>query len=356
MGRRARSRAQQQRLKNMRSAAPASTNDDQRTWYRMKNFVDQPDTAAIYLYGEIGYWGVEAQDFVRDLMGLRVSNIIVHINSPGGEVFDGLAIYHALRDHPANVECRVDGLAASAASFIAMAGNKVVMQRNAQMMIHDASGIEIGNAEDMRTMADLLDMCSDNIADIYAQQGGGTVEQWRAAMKVETWYSAAEAHTAGLCDEVANADDETGEDEAVVPGEEEADALMDKTWDLSLFAFKHEGRDQAPAPAPLAELAPAEEPVEEPAVEASAEPVVEPAPPVDDVAETPAAVEPEPADDAPPETPAETPLAIAAPLAIGDHPTDSWTALTSGLLEPEPTASTVDELFAALLQQKGTPA
>jgi len=359
---RSRSRAQQQRLKNMRSAAPAPTAEETRTWYRMRNFVDQPDTAAIYLYGEIGYWGVEAQDFVRDLMSLRVSNIILHINSPGGEVFDGLAIFHALRDHPATVETRVDGLAASAASFVAMAGDKVVMQRNAQMMIHDASGIEIGNAEDMRTMADLLDMCSDNIADIYAQQAGGTVEQWRAAMKVETWYSAAEAHAAGLCDEVAGADEETSEDTAVVPGEEAADALMDKAWDLSVFAFTYAGREKAPAPKPVAELA-VDEPADE-ADEVPAEPVDgqgdepdAPAEPADEVEDpAPAVDEAEPAE---PETPAGEPLALAepetpAPLTLGDTPADEWTALTRGLLTPAP--STVDELFAALLQQKGTPA
>lgn len=340
MSRRSRSRAQQRRLKNLRSAAPAPTRDEARTWYRMKNFVDQPDTAAIYLYGEIGYWGIEAQDFVRDLMGLRVSNIILHINSPGGEVFDGLAIFHALRDHPATIETRVDGLAASAASFIAMAGDTVVMQRNATMMIHDASGIEIGNADDMRAMADLLDMCSNNIADIYMQQGGGTVEQWRAAMKVETWYSAEEALAVGLCDSVNNADAETDESVAVVPGEEdEPDELMDKAWDLSVFAFTYAGRDKAPAPKLLAELVPAEEPAAVPV--APAEPVAEPA-----VAE--------PAPVAEPETPAEPPVAHLEPPDVPEAPIDPWTALTRGLLQNSP-PSTVDDLLAAL-RKEGTPA
>jgi ATP-dependent protease ClpP protease subunit len=359
---RSRSRAQQQRLKNMRSAVPAPAADEARTWYRMRNFVDAPDTAAIYLYGEIGYWGVEAQDFVRDLMSLRVSHIILHINSPGGEVFDGLAIFHALRDHPATIETRVDGLAASAASFVALAGDTVVMQRNAQMMIHDASGIEIGNAQDMRTMADLLDMCSDNIADIYAQQAGGTVEQWRTAMKVETWYSAAEALAAGLCDEVAGADDETGEDAAVVPGEEATAELMDKAWDLSVFAFTYAGRDKAPGPVPVAELAAAEEPAVEPAVEAVAEPVEEPAAPAEPAEQAADVAEQEPAAEDEPEAPVVEPLAIAeatttpAPLTIGETATDSWTAMTRGLLDTQPAASTVDELFAALLQQKGNAA
>jgi ATP-dependent protease ClpP protease subunit len=259
MSRRSRPRAQQRRLQNLRAArgaAPTAGRGQQpaaRNWYRIVDLVDAPDTAAIYLYEEIGYWGVTAQDFVRDLMGLRVSNIIVHINSPGGDVFDGLAIFHALRDHPANVEVRVDGLAASAASFIAMAGDTVVCQRNAQMMIHDASGICIGNASDMQEMVDLLDRCSDNIADIYAQRAGGTTAQWRAAMQAETWYTGLEAVAAGLADSTADPGEETGEETAVVPGEDDEalDELMNRSWDLSIYTYA--GRAKAPEPRAIAE-------------------------------------------------------------------------------------------------------
>ena len=347
MAKRSRPRAHQRRLQNLRAATNDTKQDAPSTWYSIRNFVDQPDTAAIYLYGEVGYWGVEAQDFVRDLMSLRVANIILHINSPGGEVFDGLAIYHALRDHPATVESRIDGLAASAASFIAMAGDTVVMQRNAQMMIHDASGIEVGNAEDMRTMADLLDMCSDNIADIYAQQAGGTVEQWRAAMKTETWYSAAEALAAGLCDQVNNADEETEEDTAVVPGDEPED-LMDKAWDLSVFAYTYAGREKAPAPPVIAAVV-----EEEPA--AVVEPVVEA---VTETTEADAIEETAPAevDTASAETETasvEEVEVVEPPLVLGPDP-DPWDALTRGLLT-NAAPSTVDELFAAL-QMKGLPA
>jgi ATP-dependent protease ClpP protease subunit len=378
MSRRSRSRAQQKRLQNLRYGAQVKQGEQPKTWYQVKNFVDQPDVAAIYLYGEIGYWGVEAQDFVRDLMSLRVSTIVVHINSPGGEVFDGLAIFHALRDHPATIEVRVDGLAASAASFIAMAGDTVVMQRNAQMMIHDASGIEIGNAQDMRTMADLLDMCSDNIADIYVQQAGGTVELWRTAMQAETWYTAAEALAAGLCDEVAGADDETNEDTAVVPGEDDdADGLMDTAWDLSVFAFKYGGREKAPTPtlpvdaadaavdgtAPVVEPAAATEapvvddaePVTEEVAAAAVEPGTEP---VEAAAEPDAPVvatepdqEPEPALELGDEP--EPPAPASEALVLGDDVPDSWAALTGGLLT-NAAPSTVDDLFAAL--KEGLPA
>lgn len=187
-----------------RGAARPTPAEQPTSWYRIENFIDRPDTAAIYIYEEIGYWGVEAADFVRDLQSVAGLNLEVHINSPGGDVFDGLAIFNALKQHAerAQVTVRIDGLAASAASFIAQAGDIVKISRNAQMMIHDASGMCWGNATDMQTMADLLNKCSDNIADIYAVKAGGTVEAWRAAMKAETWYTGLEAVAAGLADEI----------------------------------------------------------------------------------------------------------------------------------------------------------
>src|SRR5690606_38136643 len=132
------------------------------------------------------------------------------------DVFDGVAIYNALRDHPADVAVRVDGLAASAASFIAQAGDKVTMNRGSQLMIHDAWGLCIGPAADMRETAALLDRVSDTIAGLYAARAGGTVEDWREAMLAESWYSAEEAVEANLADEVVPAkgdsdqDDDTG--------------------------------------------------------------------------------------------------------------------------------------------------
>lgn len=343
MSKNARLRAQR-RMQAMRvTAEQAQQLNEGRTWFRMvTDLVEQPDTAAIYLYDEIGYWGVTAQDFVRDLMGLRVSNIIVHINSPGGEVWDGLAIYHALRDHPANIEARVDGIAASAASFIAMAGDTIVMQRNAQMMIHDAIGFCVGNVTEMQKMVAVLDAASDNIADIYVQQAGGTVESWRDAMREETWYTGPEALTAGLCDEVNNADEETEEPTAAVPGGDDLDALMAKKYDLSVFAYHYKGRDDAPAPqlAATAEPEPTTTPEPAPAAAEPDTPVVTPvtAPPAD---EPPAAAEPEPEPHTNPAEPAEP------------GPTDEWTALLGGLLNDGP--SNVDELLHALMKE-GTSA
>lgn len=190
--------------------------------------------AEIRLYDPIDswgeWWGVSAKEFASTLDGLGdVNEIRLLINSPGGEVFEGIAIANTIRNHPAKVTAIVEGLAASAASFIAVAADELIMARNSELMIHDAWGLVVGNSEDMTKMAGLLDHLSDNIADIYAAKAGGTVADWRAAMKAETWYSASEAVDAGLADRVA---------EDVKP--------KASAHDLSIFTYA--GRAAAPAP------------------------------------------------------------------------------------------------------------
>lgn len=175
-------------------------------WYQIKTPLnvsnEAPKPTEVMIYDEIGFLGVTAQDFVKDLQDIQGA-IDLHINSKGGDVFDGIAIYEALKNRTEPVNVFIDSLAASAASFIAMAGDHISIGRNAQMMIHDAHGIAIGSAKDLKETADLLDKASNNIADIYAQRAGGTVDKWRAAMRDEKWYSADEAVSAGLADEVA---------------------------------------------------------------------------------------------------------------------------------------------------------
>lgn len=169
------------------------------------------DEAEIYLYGEIGFWGVTAADFQRELALVTAKHINLHVNSPGGEVFDGIAIYTLLREHEASVTTYIDGLAASAASFIALAGDRVVIAKSAHMMIHEAMGLAWGYASDLRRQADVLDRLTESIAEIYEDRAGGTVSQWRAAMAEETWYTAAEAVAAGLADEVSGEDGDGAE-------------------------------------------------------------------------------------------------------------------------------------------------
>lgn len=192
--------------------------------------------ASLRLYDPIdswgGEWGVSAKEFADSLDALPddTTEIRLHLNSPGGEVWEGIAITNMLRNHRARVVAVVDGLAASAASVVACAADELVMGRNSQLMIHDAWGLCIGNRDDMLNTSARLDKISDNIASVYAAKAGGTVEQWRDAMLAETWYSAEEAVEQGLADRV----------------EKDAEPADKATFDLSMF--RNAGRDEAPAP------------------------------------------------------------------------------------------------------------
>ena len=155
--------------------------------------------------GEGGWWseGCSAKDFAAKVTGVK-GPIEVHINSGGGEVFDGIAIGNAIRAHKGPVTTVVDGVAASIASVIAQAGQERVVQPGAMLMIHDASTFEYGNADELAKTAQVLDQVSGNLADIYAERCGGTADQWRTAMKATTWYTAEQAVTAGLADKVGD--------------------------------------------------------------------------------------------------------------------------------------------------------
>lgn len=204
--------------------------------------------ATLRLYDPIdswgGPWGVSAIDVVDALESLdenAIDEIRLRINSPGGEVWEALAIMSNLRDFDAKIVAQVDGIAASAASFIACAADETVMAPNTQLMIHDAWGLCIGNADDMKSTGDLLNKISDNIADIYATKAGGTTADWRDVMKGEAWYNADEAVEAGLADSVAG--DESEEDPT-------------DAFDLKGMGMKFKGRSEAPAPAPRVPAAP----------------------------------------------------------------------------------------------------
>jgi ATP-dependent protease ClpP protease subunit len=214
------------------------TKSENRVWYRIENHGTSAD---IYIYDEIGWFGCTAQDFVAALSQVNSSQMTLHINSPGGDVWDGIAIYNALLSHPAKVDVVVDGLAASIASVIAMAGDTVKMGVGAQMMVHEASGGAFGPAGFLRQTADLLDKATGNIAAFYARKAGGTVEDWLAVMAAETWYNADEAVSAGLADSIV--------EPAVSP-------VPVNRWDLSIFNYA--GRDAAPAPMNIEPPAPPE--------------------------------------------------------------------------------------------------
>lgn len=220
---------------------------------------EEQTSATLYLYGPIdswgGFWGVSAAEVADALSSLPAgtTDLTLRINSPGGEVFEAVAIMNLLRDHSARVTARVDGLAASAASFLAVSADELIMGGNTELMIHDAWGIAIGNAADMEAYAQLLNSTSDNIASVYDAKAGGGTEHWRDYMLKESWFSAEEAVSLGLADSV-----NTGTDSE--PAEDAAPAARMK-FDLAAL-FDHAGRTNAPAPAPLptatAEPAPVE--------------------------------------------------------------------------------------------------
>lgn len=176
-----------------------------------------PDTTEIMLYDEIGMWGVTAKDFVTALAGVVTPNVVVRINSPGGDVFDGLAIHAALKSYKGNVKAKIEGVAASAASFIALAASEVAIDVNSFMMIHNAWGMAVGDKADMRDMATALEKIDGQLAAIYAAKTGKSAADMAKLMDGEsdgTWFTAAEAKDIGLVDKIAPADPDEDDDAA----------------------------------------------------------------------------------------------------------------------------------------------
>ncbi|QQN37146.1 Clp protease ClpP [Rahnella aceris] len=163
-------------------------------------------TADIYIYDEIGYWGVTARQFASSMKALGdLDHINLHIHSPGGDVFDGIAIYNLLNSHTASKTVYIDGLAASMASVIAMVGNPIIMPENAMMMIHKPWGITGGDANDMRDYADLLDKVEAVLIPSYAKKTGKTPDELALMLGEETWMTAQECLEHGFADQISTA-------------------------------------------------------------------------------------------------------------------------------------------------------
>lgn len=180
-----------------------------RQWYRVQ--AKKGTTADVYIFDEIGRGffggGIAAEDFIRDVNALKLASgdeLVVHINSPGGSVFDGVAIHNYLRSSKAGVTVRVEGVAASIASVIAMAGDRVEMPENAMMFIHNPMTIVVGNASDMRRAADELDQIRDSMASSYLRRTGDKLDRdaLYAKLDAETWLSAQDCVDVGFADAV----------------------------------------------------------------------------------------------------------------------------------------------------------
>ena len=160
------------------------------------------ETAELDIFDEIGFWGVQAADFIRDLKAVTAKTINVSINSPGGDVFAGLAIYNALKGSGKEIVVKVMGVAASAASLIAMAGDKIVMPKNTFMMVHNPWSFAVGNADELRETADTLDKIGSSLQATYVAKTGQSEEKIKELLAKDTWLTADEAKELGFATEV----------------------------------------------------------------------------------------------------------------------------------------------------------
>lgn len=195
----------------------------------------------ILIFGEIG-WENTAKAVIEQLSTFDGADVVVRINSPGGDVYEGFAIMNALRGYPGHVTAVIEGLAASAASFVAVGGaDRVVARPNAELMVHEAWTFVDGNAGDLEKVTADLNRLSSNLAGIYAEKAAAngaeaSPDQWRDVMRDETWFSAAEALAAGLVDEVEDARQPV------------AAAVRAPVFAKALTRFKYQGRSSAPPP------------------------------------------------------------------------------------------------------------
>lgn len=213
---------------------------ESRQWYSVQNSASDPKAADVEIYDDIiPFVGVNAADFRSEIraLGDGIDTINLHVHSRGGNVYEAVAIMNTLRQHPARVVTTVDSIAASAAGFIAVgASDELNVAENAEIMAHLPWVLAIGDAADMRKTADRLDQIGKNIASIFAERAGGTLDEWMAVLTEETWWSAQEAVDAGIADTVIKAPKRKA---AAKPGAR-------NSFDLSVF--NHAGRSDAPAP------------------------------------------------------------------------------------------------------------
>jgi len=171
-----------------------------RSWYTIRSLAEGAEVA---IYDEIGAFGISAKAFLAELGAIPDEvPITLRINSPGGSVFDAVAIHNALTRHPAGVTAWIDGIAASAASYVAMAAGEVVMPQNAFLMIHDPTGMALGTADDMRAMAEALEKIKTSLVAGYAAKSGRPDAEIGELMRKETWLDASEAVELGLANRI----------------------------------------------------------------------------------------------------------------------------------------------------------
>lgn len=173
---------------------------DRPEWYKIEASAN--DQAEILVYDVIGWPYNDAGDLVRYVNSLGDKDILVRLNTPGGDVFDGMAIFNALANHKGKVTIRIEALAASMGSVLAMAGKEIQAYSNTMMMIHDPWTYMAGNQYELREMADLLEKISGQMLDVYAGRSKVGKREMKEIMKAETWYTAKEAKEKGFIDTI----------------------------------------------------------------------------------------------------------------------------------------------------------
>ena len=171
-------------------------------WYDFKNANDKSGAVELFLYNDIGGYGTRAEDFVKELKEYKGRALSVRINSLGGEIIQGNAIYNALERHSGGVTVHIDGIAASMASVIAMAGKPIRMASNAMLMIHNPWTMAAGEAQDLRKQADLLDRMKESIINAYKKKTGMAEAEISSLMDEEKWLNAEEAKAMGFVDSI----------------------------------------------------------------------------------------------------------------------------------------------------------
>jgi ATP-dependent protease ClpP protease subunit len=268
-------------------------------WYAFKATPEQSGEVELSLYDEIGAFGIGAKQFIAELKEHKGQHIHLRINSPGGEIVEGSAIYNALTRHEGGLTVHIDALAASMASVIAMSGNPVLMADNALLMIHNPWTIAAGESEDLRKQADLLDTMKSNLVRAYQKKSGMEEKAIAKLMDEETWLDAVEAVALGFVDAI-----EDGIPAAASSKEMRArfDTFAKAKMQNTVIS---EAEVSAPAADPVIEETPVSVEVVEPATEAPAAeeiaPATEEAPAVEEVAKEVTAQE------------------VASPVAKADH-------------------------------------
>lgn len=201
--------------------------------------VNADDTATVYVYDYIGGWdGVQAGDFVQALNALTAAQINLRINSPGGSVFDGRAMATAVANHQSRITAYVDGIAASAASWLALAADEVAIAEGAFIMIHNAQGAAYGDKRVMLEMAGVMEQIDDSLVADYVGKTGKDATEIRGWMDAETWFNAEDSVTHGFADRV-----------------EKGKKAASNAWNLSLYNNTPEELKQPPKqPEPPAEV------------------------------------------------------------------------------------------------------